>query len=263
VAKLTKAQALAGTLDAAMALREEIAFFQALRVSLIKLTRAGEWRSKVEKEAALRQLVAKGVLVEGVNDIFATLGLGKPDISVLDEAFLAQIQAMPTKNLAAELLERLIADQVKARGRKNAIQGKEFTAKLEEAITKYQNRALTTVEVIEELIKLAKEINGSKPPEEMSEEEFAFYQALIENESAVRELGHPVLRALAHELTDKLRKSATINWQNRKSARAKMIAMVKVLLAKHKYPPDKAAEATEKVIAQAELLADTWAFEQP
>lgn len=262
VAKLTKAQALAGTLDAAMALRDEIAFFQALRVSLIKLTRAGEWRSKVEKEAALRQLVAKGVLVEGVNDIFATLGLGKPDISVLDEAFLAQIQAMPTKNLAAELLERLIADQVKARGRKNAIQGKEFTAKLEEAITKYQNRALTTVEVIEELIKLAKEINGSKPPEEMSEEEFAFYQALIENESAVRELGHPVLRALAHELTDKLRKSATINWQNRKSARAKMIAMVKVLLAKHKYPPDKAAEATEKVIAQAELLADTWAFEQ-
>jgi type I restriction enzyme R subunit len=97
----------------------------------------------------------------------------------------------------------------------------------------------------------------------MSEEEFAFYQALIENESAVRELGHPVLRALAHELTDKLRKSATINWQNRKSARAKMIAMVKVLLAKHKYPPDKTAEATEKVIAQAELLADTWAFEQP
>lgn len=263
VAKMTKAQALAGTLDAAMALREEIAFFQALRVSLIKLTRAGEWRSKVEKEAALRQLVAKGVLVEGVNDIFATLGLGKPDISVLDEAFLAQIQAMPTKNLAAELLERLIADQVKARGQKNAIQGKEFTAKLEEAITKYQNRALTTVEVIEELIKLAKEINAAKPPDEMSEEEFAFYQALCENESAVRELGHPVLRALAHELTDKLRKSATINWQNRKSARAKMIAMVKVLLAKHKYPPDKQAEATEKVIAQAELLADTWAFEQP
>lgn len=263
VARLTNAQALAGTLDAAMALREEIAFFQALRVSLIKLTRAGEWRSRVEKEAALRQLVAKGVLVDGVNDIFATLGLGKPDISVLDEAFLAQIQAMPTKNLAAELLERLIADQVKARGQKNAIQGKEFTKKLEEAIAKYQNRALTTVEVIEELIKLAREINSAKPPDEMSEEEFAFYQALCENESAVREMGHPVLRALAHELTDKLRKSATINWQNRKSSRARMIAMVKVLLAKHKYPPDKQADATDKVIAQAELLADTWAFEQP
>jgi type I restriction enzyme R subunit len=263
VAKLTKAQALAGTLAPAMAVREEIAFFQALRVCLIKLTRAGEMRSRIEKEAALRQLVAKGVLVQGVNDVFATLGLGKPDISLLDETFLAQIQAMPTRNLAAELLERLIADQVKARGQKNAMQGKEFTQKLEEAITLYQNRGLTTVQVIEELIKLAREINAAKPPEGLSEEEFAFYQALIENESAVRELGHPVLRALAQELTDKLRKSATINWQNRKSARARMVAMVKVLLAKHKYPPDKQVEATDKVIAQAELLADTWAFEHP
>lgn len=263
VARLTKAQALAGTLGAAMAVREEIAFFQAVRVSLIKLTRAGESKSRIEKEAALRQLVAKGVLVEGVNDIFGTLGLGKPDISVLDEAFLAQIQALPTKNLAAELLERLIADQVKARGQKNAAQAKEFTQKLEEAITKYQNRGLTTVQVIEELIKLAKEINAAKPPDDMSEEEFAFYQALCQNESAVREMGHPVLRALAHELTDKLRKSATINWQNRKSARARMIVMVKVLLATYKYPPDKQADATEKVIAQAELLADVWAFEHP
>lgn len=121
-----------------MAVCEEIAFFQAVRVSLIKLTRAGESKSRIEKEAALRQVVAKGVLVEGVNDIFGTLGLGKPEIGT-DEAFLAQIQAMPTKNLAAELLERLIADQVKARGQKNAAQAKEFTQKLEEAITKYQN----------------------------------------------------------------------------------------------------------------------------
>ena len=263
VLKLTKAQSLAGTRSAAMEVRDEIAFFQAVRVCLIKLTRAGQSRSRLEKEAALRQLVAKGVLVEGVKDVFGTLGLGSPDISLLDEQFLAQIQKMPTKNLAAELLERLIADQVKARGQKNAMQAKEFTQKLEEAIAKYQNRALTTVEVIEELIKLAKEINAAKPPEGLTEEEFAFYQALIENESAVRELGHPVLRALAQELTDKLRKSATINWQNRKSSRARMLAMVKVLLAKHKYPPDAQPGATEKVIAQAELLADTWAFEHP
>ena len=262
VAKLTTAQALAGTGAPAMAVREEIAFFQAVRVCLIKLTRAGQTRSRLEKEAALRQLVAKGVLVEGVYDIFGTLGLAKPDISLLNENFLAQIQALPTKNLAAELLERLLADQIKARGQKNAMQGKEFTKKLEEAITKYQNRGLTTIEVIEELIKLAKEINAAKPPEGMTDEEFAFYQALIENESAVRELGHPVLRALAQELTDKLRKSATINWQNRKDARARMVAMVKVLLAIHKYPPDKQAEATEKVIAQAELLADTWASDR-
>ena len=262
VARLPKAQALAGTLAPAMALREEIAFFQAVRVCLIKLTRAGEIRSRMEKEAALRQLVAKGVLVEGVKDVFGTLGLGKPDISLLDDQFLAQIHAMPRKNLAAELLERLIADQVKARGAKNALQAKHFTDKLEEAIAKYQNRALTTLEVIEELIKLAKEINAAKPPEGLTEEEFAFYQALCENESAVREMGHPVLRALAQELTDKLRRSATIDWQNRPSARAKMLAMVKVLLAKHKYPPDAQPGATEKVILQAELLADSWSTTQ-
>jgi type I restriction enzyme R subunit len=148
---------------------------------------------------------------------------------------------------------------VKARARKNAIQGKEFTKKLEEAITRYQNRGLTTAQVIEELINLAREVNAARAPEGMTDEEFAFYQALAENESAVRELGQPVLRALAHELTEKLRRSATINWQNRKASRARMMAMIKVLLAKHKYPPDKQAEATEKVIAQAELLADTWA----
>jgi type I restriction enzyme R subunit len=259
VAKLTTAQALAGTEPKAMAVREEIAFFQAVRVSLIKLTRAGSGRSRLEKEAALRQLVAKGVLVEGVNDIFATLGLGKPDISLLDEQFLKQIREMPTRNLAAELLERLLADQIKSRGQKNAIQGKEFTQKLEEAIAKYQNRGLTTAQVIEELITLAREINAARPPDGMSEEEFAFYLALSKNESAVREMGHPVLRALAQELTDKLRRSATINWQNRKDSRARMMAMIKVLLVKYKYPPDKQPEATEKVIEQAELLADTWA----
>ncbi|HET8763636.1 MAG TPA: DUF3387 domain-containing protein, partial [Rhodanobacter sp.] len=261
VAKLTKAQALAGTRREAMDVREEIAFFQAVRVTIIKLTRVGGRLSRLEKEAALRQLVAKGVLVDGVNDIYRTLGLDRPDISMLDERFLAQIREMPTRNLAAELLARLIDDQVKARGQRNLLQGKEFTARLEEAINRYQNRALTTVEVIEELIKLAREINADRPPDGMTEEEYAFYQALAENESAVRELGHPALRALAHELTEKLRKSATINWQRRKDARAKMVAMVKVLLAIHKYPPDKQPEATEKVLAQAELLADTWAAE--
>lgn len=259
VAKLTRAQALAGTRPEAMAVREEIAFFQAVRVSLIKLTRSAGGMSRLEKEAALRQLVAKGVLVDGVNDLYGTLGLDKPDISLLDEQFLAQIREMPTKNLAAELLERLLADQIRSRGQKNALQGKEFATRLEEAINRYQNRGLTTVEVIEELIRLAREINEARPPDGMSEEEFAFYQALAENESAVRELGHPTLRALAQELTDKLRKSATINWQNRRDSRARMVAMVKVLLATHKYPPDKQPEAIEKVIAQAELLADAWA----
>lgn len=262
IAKLTKAQGLAGTQVQAMQYREEIAFLQAVKVSLIKLTRSGaaSGKSKLEREAALRQLVAKGVLVEGVNDIYATLGLEKPNISLLDEHFLAQIREMPTKNLAAELLSRLVGDQIKARAQKNAIQGKEFTQKLEEAINKYQNRGLTTVQVMEEIIKIAKELNEAKAPDGMSDEEYAFYQALAESESAVEQLGHPVLRALALELTEKLRKSASINWQNRKSARATMMAMIKVTLKKHRYPPNNEQAATEKVITQAELLADTWAL---
>lgn len=261
VAKLTKAQGLAGTQEKAMQHREEIAFLQAVKVGLIKLTRSGaaSGKSKLEREAALRQLVAKGVLVEGVNDIYGTLGLEKPNISLLDEEFLAQIREMPTKNLAAELLSRLVSDQIKARAQKNAIQGKEFTQKLEEAISKYQNRGLTTVEVMEKIIEIAKELNASKAPDGMSDEEYAFYQALAESQSAVEELGHPVLRALAVELTEKLRKSASINWQNRQSSRAKMMAMIKVLLKKHRYPPDNEKAATDKIISQAELLADEWA----
>lgn len=263
VTKLTKAQGLAGTRDEALKLREEIAFFQAVRVGLIKLTRSGQGsgKSKFEREAALKQLVSKGVLVDGVNDIYHTLGLEKPDISLLDETFLQQVKEMKTKNLAAELLARLVGDQVKARGQKNKTQGKEFTKKLEEAINKYQNRGLTTVQVMQRLIEIAKELNAARPPSGMSDEEFAFYQALAESESAKEELGHPVLHALALELTDKLRKSATINWQSRKSSRAKMVAMIKVLLKSHRYPPDKAKEAIDRVVEQAELLADNWAFE--
>ncbi|MBT7207062.1 MAG: type I restriction endonuclease subunit R [Gammaproteobacteria bacterium] len=263
VAKLTKAQALAGTLPEALEHRDEIAFFQAVRVSLIKLTRAGSGRSRLEKEAALRQLVAKGVLVEGVQDLYGTLGLDKPDISVLDESFLAQISEMPTKNLAAELLQRLIEDEVKSRSKRNVVQAKEFTEKLQEAINKYRNRGLTTAQIIDELINLAKEINNAKPPEGMREDEYAFYQALCKNESAVRDLGDPILKALAHELTDKMRKSASIDWQKRQSARARMQMLIKVLLAKYRYPPDKQPKAVELVIEQAELFADEWGVEHP
>lgn len=263
VTKLTSAQALAGTQPEALAGREEIAFFQAVKVSLQKLTRVSSGKTRLEKEAALRQLVAKGVLVEGVTDIYTTLGIDKPDISILDEGFLKQISCLPTKNLAAELLQRLLEDEIKSRGRRNILQAKEFTTKLQEAIAKYRNRGLTTAQVIDELIKLAKEIAEAKPPAGVSEDEHAFYQALRENESAVRELGDPVLFALAHELTEKLRKSATIDWQKRKSARARMKMLVKVLLSKYRYPPDNQPEAIERVIEQAELFADEWGVEYP
>lgn len=262
VAKLTKAQALAGTHPEALALRNEIAFYQAVKAGLVKFTSVGAGKSKVEKEAAMRQIVAKGVLVNGVTDLYKTLGVDKPDISVLDETFLKKLATIPQKNLAAELLQRLIDDEIKARGRKNKTQEAKFSDKLTQAIQKYTNRGLNSAQVIEELIKLAHEIASDRPPDGMSEDEYAFYEALRENESAVREMGDPVLKALAMELTDKLRKSATIDWQKRETARARMRLLVKVLLTKYKYPPDKQVAAVEKVIEQAELYADQWSVEQ-
>lgn len=262
VAKLTKAQALAGTHPEALVLRNEIAFYQAVKAGLVKFTSVGAGKSKVEKEAAMRQIVAKGVLVSGVTDLYKTLGVDKPDISVLDEAFLKKLATIPQKNLAAELLQRLINDEIKARGRKNKTQEAKFSDKLTQAIQKYTNRGLNSAQVIEELIKLAHEIAADRPPDGMSEDEYAFYEALRENDSAVREMGDPVLKSLAMELTDKLRKSATIDWQKRETARARMRLLVKVLLTKYKYPPDKQVAAVEKVIEQAELYADQWSVEQ-
>ena len=261
VTKLSKAQALAGTHSEALALRNEIAFYQAVKAGLVKFTSVGAGKSKVEKEAAMRQILAKGVLVNGVTDLYKTLGVDKPDISVLDETFLKKLGEIPQKNLAAELLQRLINDEIQSRSRRNTTQAQKFSKKLTDAINKYTSRGLTSAQVIEELIKLAHEIAADKPPEDMSDDEFAFYEALCENESAVREMGDPVLKALAHELTDKLRKSATIDWQKRDTARARMRLLVKVLLTKYKYPPDKQPDAVEKVIEQAELFADLWAVE--
>ena len=261
VVKLSKAQALAGTHPEAMALRNEIAFYQAVKAGLVKFTSIGAGKSKVEKEAAMRQIVAKGVLVNGVTDLYKTLGVDKPDISVLDETFLKKLSEIPQKNLAAELLQRLIDDAIHSRSRRNTTQAHKFSKKLTEAIQKYTNRGLTSAQVIEELIKLAHEIAEDKPPSDMTEDEFAFYEALRENESAVRQMGDSILKALAHELTDKLRKSATIDWQKRETVRARMRMLIKVLLTKYKYPPDKQPEAVEKVIEQAELFADEWAIE--
>ncbi len=261
VVKLTKAQALAGTHPDALLFRNEIAFYQAVRAGLVKFTSVGTGKSKVEKEAAMRQIVAKGVLVNGVTDLYKTLGVDKPDISVLDETFLNKLAEIPQKNLAAELLQRLIDDEIHSRAQRNTTQAQKFSKKLAEAIKRYTNRGLTSAQVIEELIKLAKEIAQDQPPPDMGEDEFAFYEALCENESAVREMGDPILKALAHELTDKLRKSATIDWQKRETARARMRLLVKVLLTKYKYPPDKQPEAVNMVIEQAELYADQWAVE--
>ena len=263
IAKVSKAQALAGTHEEALGVREEIAFYQAVRAGLIKHTRSGRKMSRTEREAAMRQIVAKGVLVEGVTDLYSTLGVDKPDISVLNEHFLAEVAKLPIRNLAAELLQRIIDDEIRSRSRKNTTQAQKFSTKLTEAINKYRNRGLTTAQVLEELIQLAREIAEDRPPDDMSEDEYAFYEALRENESAVRELGDPVLKSLAVELTHKLRASATIDWQKREGARARMRLLVKVLLTRYKYPPDKQPDAVVRVIEQAELYADQWGIEHP
>lgn len=261
VVRATKAQALAGTHEKALAVRNELAFFQAVRAGMVKYTRTGNQLDQAQKEAAMRQIVAKGVLVDGVTDLYKTLGFDKPDISLLSPEFLQEIQSLPQKNFAAELLQKLLNNEIKSRARKNKTQGKKFSQRLEEAIQRYQNRAITSAEVIKSLIDMAKDMMNETPPDDMTEEEFAFYQALSENESAVAELGDPTLKALAAELTDKLRKSATVDWQHRETARAKMRSLVKVLLKIYRYPPDKSPDAINMVVEQAELFADDWAVD--
>lgn len=257
-AKASRAQALAGSDPRVVSLTDEVAFYQAVRAGLVKYTASGQRLNRTQREAAMRQIVAKGVLAEGVTDLYQELGLERPDISLLNDAFLQQISKLPERNLAAELLERLIGDEIKSRARRNVAQAGKFSDKLGEAINKYRNRGLTTAEVIEELIRLAQEIMAEQPPDDMSEDEYAFYQALVQNESAVRQMKDEALRGLAQELTEKLRKSATIDWQKRDGARARMRTLVKVLLKRYRYPPDAEAKAIERVIAQAENYADRW-----
>ncbi|EPP8767383.1 type I restriction endonuclease subunit R [Acinetobacter baumannii] len=263
VNKLTKVQSFVGTLPDAQKHKDEIAFFQAVKVGLIKLTYSGasQGQNKLGKEAVMRPIVGNGALVDGVQDIFQTLGLGAQNQSLLDENFLGEIQVMPTKKLAVEMILRLLNDQILARGRKNAIQGQEFTKKLYGVIQGYHGGSISTFKVIQLLIDLAREFNQSGAPSGMTDEEFAIYQILTENNAAIEDLGDSVLKALAFELTDKLRKSAIINWQNRKVSRAKMNAMVKFFMKKYSYSADNEIEVIEKILTQAELLADEWAFE--
>jgi type I restriction enzyme R subunit len=258
---MNSAQALCGTLDEAIILRDEITFFQAIKIFINKaMARTGK-KTKQEKEAVLNQLLARAVVPEGVDDIFALAGLDKPDISILSEEFLDDVRNMKHRNLAVELLERLLADEIKARFRRNQTQQKKFSERLEESLFKYRNRAIETSQVIEELIRMAKDFNeaisrGDKIG--LAPNELAFYDALEENESAVRELGDDVLKKIAKELTSKLRKSATVDWQHKKKVRARMRIMVKKILKRYKYPPDAEKQAIDDVLKQAESLADEW-----
>jgi type I restriction enzyme R subunit len=261
VAELSKAFALAVPHEKALAIRDDVAFFQAVRAVLTKnVTRAGQ--SPEDLEFAIRQIVSRAVASEGVIDVLAAAGLKKPDVSILSDEFLAEIRGMPHKNLAVEMLRKLLEGEIRSRSRKNIVQGRAFSELLEEAIRRYQNRAIETVQVIEELIALAKQIREADRRGEtlgLTEDELAFYDALEVNDSAVKVLGDETLRRIAQELVRTVRANVTIDWTIRENVRAQMRVMVKRILRRYGYPPDKQARATQLVLEQAEVLCRDWA----
>lgn len=263
VLKLTKANALCGTLDEAAEHESEVAFFQAVKAALVKAVRRNG-KSQDELEFAVRQIVNNALISDEVIDVFSAAGLERPDISILSDEFLAEVQSLPQKNVAAELLRKLLEDEIKAHTRTNVVKSRAFSEMLEESLNRYRNRAVTTLEVIDELIALAKKVREDKERGVslgLSGAEIAFYDALADNESAKDVLGEPVLLRLAQELTTTIRKNASIDWTVRETVRAKLRTLVKRLLRKYGYPPDLQEKATETVLKQAELLADEFTGE--
>lgn len=260
VQELSHAFALAVPHEEALRLRDDVAFFQAVRASLAKRA-PGEAKSKEELDHAVRQIVSRAVASEGVVDIFAAAGLKKPDISILSEEFLAEVRGMPQRNLAVELLRKLLNGEIRTRGRKNVVQARSFAAMLEQALRRYQNRAIEAAQVIEELIELAKQMREAKARGEqlnLTEDEVAFYDALETNDSAVKVLGDETLRTIARELVKTVRANVTIDWTIRENVRAQLRVLVKRILRRYGYPPDKQEKATQTVLEQAALLCTEW-----
>ncbi len=258
---MSKAFSLCCTLDEAKAVREEVAFFQAVKVILTKREISQQKRTDEVRELAIRQIINSAVVSEEVVDIFDAVGLDKPNIGILDEAFLSDVRNLPERNLAVELLERLLEGEIKSKFAGNVVQGKKFSDLLGDVIKRYQNRAIETAQVIEELIAMAKKFKQiAERGEELglTEDEIRFYDALANNESAVRELSDETLKKIAHELTENLRQNLTVDWSERQSVRAKLRLMVKRILRKYKYPPDYEIAAVELVLQQAEALGEAW-----
>ncbi|MFO7800171.1 MAG: DUF3387 domain-containing protein, partial [Rhodohalobacter sp.] len=218
-------------------------------------------RQEEEKNSILKQLLDNALVAEGVDDIFSMAGLDKPEIGLLSDEFLEDVKRMKYKNLAVELLEKLLKDEIRSRTKSNIVQQKKFSDRLMDTLRKYHNRAIETAQVIEELIQMAKDFRSAIEKENelgLSKDEVAFYYALADNESAVRELGDEILKKIAVEITEKLRKSTTVDWQKRESVRAKLRILVRRTLRRYKYPPDKQKAAMELVMQQAEVMADEW-----
>lgn len=258
---MSKAFTLCCTLDEAKAVRDEVAFFQAIKVVLTKREISAKKKTDEDRELAIRQIIGNAVVSGEVVDVFEAVGLDKPNIGLLDDEFLAEVRNLPEKNLAVELLERLLEGEIKSKFASNLAQEKKFSELLDSVIKRYQNRSIETAQVIEELIEMAKKFAAaSKRGEQLglNDDELAFYDALANNEASVRELGDEILAKIAHELTANLRQNVTVDWNNRDSVRAKLRLMVKRILRKYKYPPDQQEEAAQLVLAQAETLCASW-----
>ena len=261
VRELSQAFALSVPHEETTRIRDDVGFFQAVRAALSKRA-AGEARPEEELDLAVRQIISQAVASEGVMDIFAAAGLDKPDISVLSEEFLAEVRGMPHRNLAVELLEKLLKGEVSIRRRKNVVQARSFAEMLEKTLRRYQNRAIEAAQVIEELIELARDMREANARGEqlgLSDDELAFYDALETNDSAVQVLGDETLRDIARELVGTVQRNVTIDWTMRENVRANLRRLVRRILRKHGYPPDKQEKATLTVLEQAEVLSEGWA----
>ena len=261
VSDLSKAFALAVPHEKALAIQDQVGFFQAVRAAFVKNTE-GNGKRPEDLDLAIQQIVSRAVSSDQVVDIFKTMGFKRPDISILSDEFLEEVRGMPHKNLAFELLRKLINDEIRTRSRKYLVQSRSFAEMLEETIRKYHNRAIEAAQVIEELIRLAKEMREANKRGEnlrLTEDELAFYDALETNDSAVKVLGDETLRTIARELVETVRENVTIDWTVRESVRAKLRTLVKRILRRHGYPPDKQEKATQTVLEQAELLCRDWA----
>ena len=257
VRELSQAFALAVPRDEALAIRDDVAFFQAVQAALAKRA-AGEAKTDEELDHAVRQIIDRAVAPEGVTDIFAAAGLAKPDISILSDEFLAEVRGMEHRNVAVELLQKLLRGEVAVRRRENIVQARSFGEMLEATLRRYQNRAVEAAQVIEELIELARTMRAANERGEalgLGKDELAFYDALETSDSAVAVLGDETLRLIAQELVRTVRDNVTIDWTRRENVRAKLRAAVKRILNKHGYPPDKREKAAETVLEQAEVLS--------
>lgn len=264
VTKLSKSFALAVPADETVEIRDEVAFFQALKSAFTKST-PSDGHTRADVESAIKQIVSGAVVSDDVIDILGAAGLKRPDISILSDEFLEDVRIMPQKNVAMEMLRKLLDDEIKSRGRKNAVQARSFADMLENTIHRYQNRTIDAAEVITELIQMAKDFREASKRGEalgLNEDELAFYDALADNKSAIDVMGDVQLATIALDLVKSVRSNVTIDWTVKQGARAKIRVLVKRILRKYGYPPDLEEAATDLVLEQAELLAAEWSMGQ-